>query len=385
MFHRIANPLISQSFFLFGARGTGKSTFLKQQFPLGGDAYVIDLLDSEQEDLYARNPKHLANKLASMKVPPEWVFIDEVQRIPRLLDLVHKLIEEKNQKFILSGSSARKLKRGGANLLAGRAFVNYLFPMTEQELGEAFDLDFVLRWGSLPKIFSFKDDQERKAYLRAYALTYIKEEIQMEQIVRQLDPFRSFLDVAAQINGRIINCSNIANDVGVDSKTVSNYYQILEETWIGFYLPHFHLSVRKSQKIHPKFYFFDLGVCSTLAGSIDSKPTPSTSSYGQLFEQFFICEIFRLNQYTQKDYRLSFYATKNGAEIDLILSKGRKHILVKIKSSSKIDEGEVNKLARIAAEFPTPNEIFYVSQFPEEIKIDQVICCHWRSFLNKMF
>ena len=222
---RLVKPLKSNSFFLFGARGTGKSTFINAF--LGKNVGSFDLLDDETFDRLLTEPKILTNLIKSKKF--EWIFIDEIQRIPNLLNLVHKSIEEDKQKFALSGSSARKLKRGGANLLAGRAFVNSMFPFTFLETKNKFDLASSLHWGTLPKVYNSPGSEEKRAFLRSYCLTYIKEEIVAEQLVRNLEPFREFLTVAAQCSGKVINYSNISRDVGVQSPTVKTYFQILEE------------------------------------------------------------------------------------------------------------------------------------------------------------
>jgi predicted AAA+ superfamily ATPase len=187
--------------------------------------------------------------------------IDEVQKNPKLLDVVHLEIEKKkNIQFILSGSSARKLKRGSANLLAGRAFTFHLFPLTNFEIGSTFDLQHALEFGTLPKLLEYSVDLDCTRFLKAYVKTYLKEEIIAEQIVRKVEPFQDFLEVCAQMNGKIINFSKIATEVGVDEKTVKTYIDILADTLIGFYLPPFHRSIRKRQRIAPKFYLMDTGV-----------------------------------------------------------------------------------------------------------------------------
>jgi predicted AAA+ superfamily ATPase len=186
--------------------------------------------------------------------------IDEVQKAPKLLDQIHYEIEKRQIKFALTGSSARKLRRGGANLLAGRALMNHLYPLTHRELAADFVLQDVLQWGSLPEIFSAPSDLVRQEYLKTYVDSYLKEEILQEQLVRNVVPFRKFLPVAAQMNGKILNFSSMAKDLGVDWSTVKNYYQILEDTWLGFNLPIYHRSLRKQQLKGQKFYLFDLGV-----------------------------------------------------------------------------------------------------------------------------
>lgn len=382
MIQRLLNPSKNNSFFLFGARGTGKSTYIKKQFLTSQSILEIDLLNSDLEEEYAKSPMALYEKIRSQPKKWDWIFIDEVQKNPRLLDVVHKSIEDLRVKFILTGSSARKLKRGGANLLAGRAFLYSLFPFTQLELKDKFDLNSSLRWGSLPQLQSFKDDADRKSYLKGYSQIYLKEEIKVEQLVRNIDPFRGFLEVAAQMSGKIINYSKISNDVGVDHKTVQNYFEILSDTWLGYFLPSFHQSVRKSQRLSPKFFFFDLGVKNSLAQLIDSKPVLGNTFYGELFEHFMINELFRLNSYFEKDFRFSYLSTKNNAEIDLILSKGSRHIAVEIKSNINIDPVEVKKTKNLASDISNIKKIFYVSHHKEARIIDGVECLHWQDFIQ---
>ena len=377
MFNRICNPLKSNSFFLFGARGTCKSTLLHNL--LKKRTLFYDLLDEEIFDRLLRQPQILEEVCQQGRY--EWIVIDEVQRLPKLLNVVHRMIEKKGQKFALTGSSARKLKRGSANLLAGRAFVNHLFPLTSQEMAKAFDLVDVLHWGSLPKVINLKKNEEKKAYLRSYSLAYVKEEIQAEQIIRKLEHFREFLSVAAQMSGKLINFSAIAREVGAPVPTVQSYYQILEDTYLGFLLPHFHRSIRKSQIEAPKFYFFDNGVKKALEGSLESVPAPGTSSFGELFEAFVIQEVDRLNQYFAKDFRLSFYRTKAGSEVDLILSKGRQIFLIEIKSSERVDEVEARQLARLCKDFGVSAKAYYVSRDTFERRIEGVHCLNWQKFL----
>jgi uncharacterized protein len=366
---------------LFGARGTGKSTFVKSQIITKNSLY-LDLLDPDLEEQFSKKPDRLLELVKKNIKKVDWFVLDEIQKVPKLLDLVHKSIEEHKVKFILTGSSARKLRRGGANLLAGRAFLYSMFPLTKMELKDQFDLDFVLRWGGLPKIYSLELESDKIKFLKTYGQIYLKEEIKEEQIIRNIDPFREFLSVSAQMSGKIINYSKIGNDVGVEHKTVQNYFQVLEDTWIGFFLPSFHQSIRKSQKLSPKFYYFDLGVRNSLAQVIESKPTSGNSFYGELFEHFMINEVFRCNEYLAKDYRLSYLATKNNAEIDLILSKGRIHYAIEFKSTDKINETDVRKLAALAQDIPNMKKIYYVSKDPQARTINDVECLPWDEFLD---
>ena len=384
MVNRIIKPLKSHSFFLFGARGVGKSTWVRSQI-LTPNSFTIDLLQSELEDRYSRRPDQLIDDLKALSSPPDWIFIDEVQKIPKLLDIVHLLIEQKSLNFILTGSSSRKLKRGQANLLAGRSFLLNMFPLTHYEWKEKFDLLEVLEWGSLPGLLKL-DYEEKRSFLKAYTQIYLKEEIQMEQIVRKLTPFRAFLEVSAQSSGKIINASKIARDVGVDTKTVQNYFSILEDTLIGFFLPAFHASVRKSQKVLPKFYYFDTGVKRSLERALHSRVVKGSYSYGDLFEHFILTEAFKLNHYLSTDYKLSFFQTTSGGEVDLILSRGQELILVEIKSTEKVDISEVKKFNNSAKAFHQGNiQKFFISNDKSEFLKDGTQCCHWKSFFQKIF
>jgi predicted AAA+ superfamily ATPase len=298
------------------------------------------------------------------------------------------MIEQDSVHFALTGSSARKLKRGGANLLAGRAFVYHLFPLTAVELGDRFALSDALTFGTLPKILSLSSDAEKRKYLESYAMTYVKEEIVAEQVVRKLTPFRSFLQVSAQMSGKYVNYSAIGRDVGADTKTVISYFDILEETHMGFRLEPFHTSVRKAQKMAPKFYWFDSGVRRALENTLDFVPAPGTSYYGDLFEEFVVNEINRLNSYCETGYRLSYLSTHNsGTEIDVVLTKGggREVIAIEIKSSSSApEEKEVYRLKNAAGALGA-KRIFYISLHPDPYLIAGVRCLFWQDALREIF
>ncbi len=368
---------------MFGARGTGKSTFIREQFPME-NPWVLDLLDPEVEDYYAREPKRLELEFLQRKKKPDWVVIDEVQKVPRLLNVVHRLIELKRAKFVLTGSSARKLKRGAANLLAGRAFVQNLFPLTHGELGEKFSLADALHYGTLPKIHEL-NSSDRVEYLHSYVLTYLAEEVRAEQLVRRLDPFRAFLPILGQMSGKVLNFSKIAREIGVDTKTVQTYFQIIEDTLLGFYLPAFHESIRKSQKLSPKFYVFDCGVKKALEGSLDQIVSPRTSVYGEQFESFLIQEIVRLNFYSKKFFQLSYFGTSNDFEFDLVLSKGGKHQPIEIKSSTSLDS---TKVERINHWYKTTKNLLppiVLSCDPHAQKVGVVKCLPWEIGLKQLF
>ncbi len=383
MFPRIIRPIKTRSFFLFGPRGTGKSTFLKAF--LGADKVLcFNLLDPELEDLFSRNPNQFRDQIQVKADQIEWVVVDEIQKVPKLLNIVHYLIESTSLKFALTGSSAKKLKKEGANLLAGRAFVNYLFPLTSVEMGDAFVLDEALRWGTLPTISHLLSDLEKEAYLKSYALTYLKEEIWAEHIIKNLDPFRRFLAVSAQLNTEIVNHSNIAKDVGVSDKTISSYFEILEDTLVGFSLPAFHRSVRKQQRQAPKFYFFDSGVANALGHTIQQRVTPNTYGYGKAFEQFIVTEIHRLNYYRNSNYKLYYLRTKDQAEIDLIIEKpDHTLVLIEIKSGTEVDERDCHSLHAFLKDMPDATAMV-LSNDPASKKIGSVVCHHWKLGLREL-
>ncbi len=378
MYKRLQELKTNESIFLFGPRGCGKSTLLQSLFT-HEQAHFIDLLDDEQERRFSSNPNELIAVARALKNGQSVLIIDEVQKVPKLLDIVHLLIEQRVCRFVLSGSSARKLKRGGANLLAGRAFVFHLFPLTFVELGDDFKLEEVLQWGSLPKVFSLENDRDRKRYLSAYANTYLKEEIWSEQLVRNADAFRRFLEIAAQCNGKILNYSKIARDTGVEDKTVKVYYEILCDTLIGFQLEAYHPSFRKRFIQKPKFFFNDIGIARILANLTDVQIHSSTSYYGELFEQFLILEIFRLNQYHERNYRLSYLLTTAGVEIDLVIERpGKSTLLVEIKSAQKVPLNELSNLIGIAREMENAEAICLYNG-AEPLKYDGVEVLPWRS------
>jgi uncharacterized protein len=384
MVERLINPLKTNSFFLFGARGTGKSTFLRNRFPHDETVLWIDLLNPEEEDRYARNPLELAANLDAAPGKTKWVVLDEIQKVPKLLDVVHSRIESSKTRFAMTGSSARKLKHEGTNLLAGRAFVYNLFPLTHRELGENFRLDSALMYGTLPGLLKFNTDEEKMSFLRAYALTYLKEEIWGEHIVRKLDPFRKFIEIAAQCNGEIINFTNIARDVGADIKTVQSYFVILEDTLLGFMLEPYHRSVRKRQRQAPKFYLFDTGVRRALDRTLTIELKPGTYAYGKAFEHLVIAEAIRLNEYRQKDFRFSYLRTKDDAEIDLVVERpGASTALVEIKSTQRVDDRDTRSLERFSADIPK-SEAFILSTDPKAKRIGKVKAFPWQQGLREL-
>lgn len=388
MIPRICKLSKSRSFFLFGPRGVGKSTLLRSHF-YELEPYVVNLLEPNTERRFATRPERLLDEWKAQPAAvkqSKWIVIDEVQRAPKLLDVVHRGIEEFGLRFALTGSSARKLRHGSANLLAGRASEFRLHGFSFLELGLDFDVQDALSWGSLPESFLLKNDLvERRRYLNAYVNTYLREEIQAEQIVRNMEPFRQFLEVAATANGKILNASKIGRQCGIDPKTSQRYFEILVDTLIGFYLPAFDISVRRQQATHPKFYWFDLGVARAAAGLLDEAITPTTYEHGNVFEHLVILEAIKLNDVTESNAKLMYFRSADHAEVDLIIKKGRKIFAIEIKASYEPDITEIKKLSRTCENFPAGTEKVILCNTKRSFEDDGVKVVHWMSGLKEIF
>ena len=381
MFRRTLKPLKTNSFLILGARGTGKSTLVKELLK-NKTTLEINLLDPITYEQATLGLEELIAKINSAASDGKWIFIDEVQRAPKLLDVAQMLIDNNKTKFALSGSSARKLKRGAANLLAGRAYTYSLHPLTFEELGEEFDLNKYLAFGGLPHSWNITNDNERVLYLRSYVASYLKEEIAEEQAVRKLEPFAKFLQVASQTSGQILNYSNISKDVGVSDQTVKTYFQIMEETLLGFTLPAFDQSIRKSQGKSPKFYLFDTGVLRTLWRTIDQPLLESNYQYGNLFEHFVINQIKNKAEYLKKDFRYSFLRFQEGEEIDLIIDRpGKPLALIEIKSTKKVKVEHTQALKKISSDFKNA-ELFLLSRDPDKKEFDSLQCLPWQEGID---
>lgn len=384
MFKRLLKPSTTQHYLLFGARGTGKSTLLKT-LESQPHTFFIDLLNPATERRFSKSPESLIQIVHELPDETTTVIIDEVQKVPALLDVVHSLIEEKQKRFILTGSSARKLKYGGANLLAGRAFVYNLYPLSAFEIGDRFNLNEALLFGLLPRLFELTTNEDKIEFLSAYAHTYLKEEVFAEQLVRLLDPFRRFLEVAAQANGKIVNVSKIARDVGVDDKTVRSYFSVIEDTLLGFFLEPYHSSFRKRLSQKPKFYFFDVGVTRALSHALTVSISAQTSAYGEAFEHFIILESQKLASYFRLDYRFSYLRTKDDAEIDLIVERpGLPLLCIEIKSSEVVDEEDIRSFAKITNDLPACEAVI-LSNEPIARKVAHVSVLPWREGLMRFF
>ncbi len=339
-----------KSFFLWGQRQTGKSSLLRQTFK--NDLY-INLLESDLFLEYSTRPSLLRERLNHLKAG-EIVIIDEVQKIPSLLDEIQNLIESKKIIFGLCGSSARKLKRGHGNLLGGRARRYELFGFSAFELKEDFDLNRLLTRGYLPS-FYLDDDYEYSH--QSYVSDYLKEEILAEGLTRSIAIFSRFLETAAFSDSEIINFSNIAREVGVSVKTVQAHFEILEDTLTGGFLPAYTKKSKRRTRQSPKFYFFDVGIVNFL--SKRKNLVPKSSDFGKAFENWVYHELKCYKSYVQNDLDLSYWALTTGVEVDFILND--MEIAIEVKSSDKIISDHLKNLRELKKDYPKVKSRFVVS------------------------
>lgn len=315
---------LDEGMFLFGARQTGKSTLLKERFK--GEIYY-DLLDPELRKFFKRNPNALKEALKD-KPSGTLVIIDEIQKVPELLDIVHSLMVDNGLWFILSGSSARKLKKSGANTLGGRAIPETLYPLVWPEVTD-FQLDRAVQNGMIPRHYMVEDATKR---LKGYVEVYLNEEIREEGEVRELDAFECFMEIAAISDGEILNYSNIASDCGVSVKTVQSYFQILYDTLIGYEIPAYRKTVKRKIVQAPRFYYFDVGLANYLMGRYFLKR--GTDDYGHAFEHLVIQEIIAYKGYNDKKEIISYWRTYDKKEVDVVIGDAK--VAIEIKSSEQI-------------------------------------------------
>jgi len=361
-----------QSAFLWGARKTGKTTLLRQQF---ANAFWIDLLDFDLFLRLSQNPKELRQMIAAQA--KKTIVIDEVQKIPQLIDEIHWLIENKRYQFLLSGSSARKLKRSNTGLLGGRAWRYELFPLVSNEIGSQLDLSKALCSGFIPAHYLSSDFHMD---LQAYINDYLKEEIQAEALTRNLPAFSLFLKSAALTNGMLLNYSNAARDAGVSAKIIREYYQILEDTLLGKRLLPWKQSKKRRLIDTAKFYFFDVGIVSGLLNY--RSLTPGTKEYGRAFEHFILQECWAYNHYSRKNLDLSFWRTVSGAEVDLIIGDGE--AAIEIKSSDHA--GAQTKGLHLFSQEAKCRQYFIVSRDPFPRKLQNGIqIIPWQQFCARLW
>lgn len=373
MISRIVTYQKHSSFFLFGPRGVGKSMWLRQQFP---KALYIDLLDARTFNELQANPSKLSEKIpASFQ---DWVVIDEVQKIPALLDLVHKLIEERKIRFVLTGSSARKLRKSGVNLLAGRALTQKMFPFAALELGSEFDFEKSALWGLLPKAYF---DPNPESYLHSYIKTYLKEEVLQEGLTRNLDAFARFLEAASFSHGQYLNISAVASDCHVERKTVEQYFYLLEDLLMSYRLPIFRKKAKRELAGHPKFFFFDVGVYRALRpkGPLDS---PADID-GPAWEGLVLQECLALNEYLNLKYEFYCWKVQKGPDVDLVLYGPRGLIAIEVKRSDRLRGGELDGLQLFKKDYPMA-KTFFVSGAKEDRNIDDIHLIHIEKFIKNL-
>jgi predicted AAA+ superfamily ATPase len=354
----------TESFFLWGPRQTGKSTLLRQTY---SDGRWIDLLKAEEFRRYVARPELLRQEIEAGETEPgRQIVIDEIQKVPALLDEVHWLIENRGLHFALCGSSARKVKRGAANLLGGRAMRYELHGLSASELGREFDLDRMLNHGYLPRIYGAT---RPKRMLDAYVADYLKEEIAAEGLVRSLPSFSDFLDAAALSDAELVNFSSIARECGVSSHTTKSYFQILEDTLLGRWLPAYRKRPKRRVIGSPKFYFVDVGVVNRLARR--GELLPGSEIYGKAFENWVFHELSAFVSYREFDGALSYWRVASGIEVDFVL--GNMQLAIEAKSSARITRDHLKGLRSLVEDHPHVGRRIVVCREPRARKTDDGI------------
>ena len=359
MFPRVFVPPGQQSYFHFGPRGTGKSVFVENFYKHG---LFFDLLDSRTYNELMADPGRLASRIPEGF--SDWVIVDEVQKVPALLNEVHRLIEKRRLRFVLTGSSARRLRRGNVNLLAGRALTCRMHPLTAAELGTDFNLARALKYGQLPMACT-SDNPDM--FLQSYVRTYLQEEIQQEGLTRNLPAFSRFLEAASFSQGSPLNVSAIARDCAVNRKVVENYFSILRDTLVSYEIPVFTKRAKRDVIRSIKFYFFDAGVFRALrpAGPYDS----DSEAEGAALETLVLQEIIALNDYKSGKYGIYYWRTRQGVEVDFVLYGPRGFRAIEVKHSDRIRREDFKGLKQFKEEYPEAELIFVYSgerRFHEE-------------------
>lgn len=362
----------NDSVFLWGARQVGKTTLLDELYP---NCRRYDLLRAKDYNRLLRRPELLGEELDSLG-PEDTVVIDEVQKIPQLLDEVHSLIQRRSIRFILSGSSPRKLKRYEANLLGGRAVRKVLYPLVSAEVPD-FDIVRAVNNGMIPRHYLVENPWER---FRAYINVYLNEEIREEALSRNLQSFSKFLEVAAQSDGEMLVYKNVAQDCGIDYRTVKSYFEILQDTLIGYLIPGFTLSRKRSAVQSPKFYYYDVGITNFLLGRRDMRP--GTELFGHSFEHLIIQELVAWLGYHQSDEKLTYWHTTSGYEVDAIIGEGR--VAIEVKSCEEVKSRHLRGLKAFGEEFPDCR-LIVVSLDPYRRRMNGVEIIPAKEFLSDLW
>lgn len=361
--------LKSSNHFLFGPRSTGKSYLVRQQLP---EARIYDLLDSDTYSRLARRPRSLGEELSPSD---RLVVIDEIQKLPNLLDEVHRLIETRATRFLLTGSSARKLRRGGANLLGGRARQALLHPLCFPEIPD-FDLLSYLNRGGIPRILPRTDYQEE---LRGYASLYLREEIAAEALVRRIGPFARFLDVMALQNGEELNYEGLASDCGVPARTLQNYVQLLEDTLIGFPVHSFQATRKRKAIARSKFFLFDVGVANIMAQRGEIRPR--SELFGKCFEHFLFLELRAYLSYRRLPFALQYWRSVTGFEVDCVVGD---RLALEFKSADAVSDRHLRGLKALREE-GLIKDYAVVSMDPVPRRVDGIAIYPWREFLGSLW
>jgi len=372
MYPRLLNilpHLQKRSLFLFGPRSTGKSTLLKLTLP---HAAYYDLLDNEVYNRLLRRPAVIAEECS----PEDIVVIDEVQKLPQLLDEAHRLISSRGQRFVLTGSSARKLKRGASNLLAGRARWLQLFPLVSREIPN-FNLDTYLKTGGLPNIYG---EEDANIDLKSYVDLYIREEVQAESLTRNIQGYARLLDVLALMNGEELNYAAIASDTGLQAKTVVNYIEILEDTLLAFRLPVFKKTKKRKPSSRPKLYFFDVGIVHALRKSFIDEIPPEL--FGKVFEHFIVLEVRACTAYYLHPEELTFWRSRTGFEVDLIIGETA---AIEIKAARFITDKHLKGIRALKEEFLMKRYIVVSRDSSRRNTEDGIDILPWDQFLEELW
>jgi uncharacterized protein len=372
-FLQLDGLLAKKSIFLLGPRSTGKTSLIKHQ--LDPELLYVNLLRGDVFMRLNNRPWELEEIVAARTSQSNVVIIDEIQRIPELLNEVHRLIEEQKIKFLLTGSSARKLKKQGVNLLAGRAWRAELFPLTSIEILD-FDLNKYLKYGGLPQVYLSESPEEE---LAAYVDTYLNEEIKAESLVRNLSCFTRFLETAALTSGTMLNFNSLSNDVGVPASTVREYYQILEDTLIGFTLPAWTKTTKRKAISTAKFFLFDVGVRNQLAQIRHLEPR--SELYGNAFEHFIGCELRAFLSYHRNNSTLCYWQAKNGQEVDFIIGD---EVAIEIKTAAQAQDKHLKGLLALKEEMICKK--YYLVSFDRvHRRIQDIEILHWQDFLQLLW
>jgi predicted AAA+ superfamily ATPase len=363
------------SYFLFGPRGTGKSSWLRAAYP---DAFWVDLLEPELLQRYSARPSSLAEELEG-DGRVRTVVIDEVQRAPDLLSVVHALRERRRSlRFVLTGSSARKLKRTGVDLLGGRASVATLHPFMACELGSRFELSAALRTGLLPLVLGAEDS---RATLRGYQGLYLKEEVQQEGLVRNLGAFARFLEALSFSHASVLNISNVARECAVERKTVESFVQVTEDLLLGARVPVFTRRAKRALVAHPKFYFFDAGVFRSIrpTGPLD----PATEIDGAALEGLVFQHLRAWNAYRGERNQLCYWRTRHGVEVDFVLYGPDGFFAIVVKNARRVDPADVQPLREFQSDFPAAH-VLLLHRGERRLNVNGVNCAPCDEFLAKL-